>query len=174
MSKWTLLLGVVVCVCFIVRTSSVRIDYPPALRNAFAFSPASFGLPYFTHEKVIAPLKVGFPLTGCTPLSSSYGSQLPEAFYGNSVVLVYRGGCTFVTKALTAQAVGAVGVIIVDETSVSSDDLFILSDDGFGWNVTIPVAMVTRRDGYLLRESLRAGFSVRVSLNEGMEYNYYY
>ena len=92
---------------------------------------------------------------GCTALTN------PDQINGN-VALIDRGGpaeppCTFVKKALNAQAAGATGVIIVDnrrETCVPP------SLGGTSEAVRIPVISVTQDDGAALKTQLTSNAQV--------------
>ena len=76
------------------------------------------------------------------------------------------------TKALMGQAVGCSGLIIIDDTISASEDLFVMADDGFGFNVTMPAAMVTQRDGQRLVSAVRSGIPVIVSLSQELQFSY--
>lgn len=92
---------------------------------------------------------------GCTALTN------PDQINGN-IALIDRGGpvdppCTFVKKALNAQAAGATGVIIVDnrrETCVPP------SMGGSSEAVRIPVVSVTQDDGAALKTQLTSNAQV--------------
>ncbi|RHY31368.1 hypothetical protein DYB32_003569 [Aphanomyces invadans] len=75
------------------------------------------------------------------------------------IVLVKRGNCSFTRKALYVQQVGGIGMIAVNSKSSGGRDrtahrLYSLSDDGAGTHVTIPVVMVSKRDGLLLQNDV--------------------
>jgi hypothetical protein len=74
----------------------------------------------------------GSPLLGCSPLLRVNASTL---------VVVQRGNCSFVAKALFAQAAGAVGVLVIN----SNDDIFTMS--GQDANVTLVGAMISQSNG---------------------------
>jgi len=66
------------------------------------------------------------------------------------IVLIDRGTCPFVSKVLAAQAAGAVGVIIANNT------VGLLTMGGSG-PVTIPAVMISQADGATLKNELLAG-----------------
>jgi len=78
-----------------------------------------------------------------------------------NVVLVRRGGCTFVTKVKIAQEKGAHAVIVVDKesSSLTSEDIqkIVMADDGYGDGVTIPSLLVSRFDGQKLIDATLGG-----------------
>lgn len=77
------------------------------------------------------------------------------------IALVYRGDCTFVQKALNAQAAGAVAIVMISNTALP---LIQLGGSTLGVGVTIPVFLITQADGALIRASLDAGNTVQVLL----------
>ncbi|MBA4492722.1 S8 family serine peptidase [Paenactinomyces guangxiensis] len=85
-------------------------------------------------QKVAAPLAVvseGNGL-GCEPIAADLTGK---------IAVLKRGSCTFTDKATHAKEKGAVGVILVNN---SSGDPTLMSVDA---SVTIPMVMVTDRDG---------------------------
>lgn len=76
-----------------------------------------------------------------------------SAVAGN-IALVDRGTCTFVTKALKAQAAGARGVIIADNRRETCIPPGMGGDDA---TVTIPIISISQDDGDAIRKQLAAG-----------------
>lgn len=74
-----------------------------------------------------------------------------------TIVLVYRGKCTFVTKAKTAERKHAHAMIVVDRSNKTSEEIqrVVMADDGYGDDVRIPTMMVSRRDGEKLIHAAR-------------------
>merc|ERR1719181_1919131 len=92
---------------------------------------------------------------------SQYGSN-SKAAPVLKIVLVRRGGCTFVTKVRVAQeAKGAHAVIIVDQESSSytSETIqnLIVADDGYGEQVKIPSILVAKEEGRKLIQAVQRG-----------------
>lgn len=81
---------------------------------------------------------------GCAPYSS------PTELAGQ-IALVNRGTCTFALKAQNAQAAGAVGLLIANNT------VGALSPGGAAPDVTIPVFGVTMAEGAALRTAVNSG-----------------
>lgn len=72
------------------------------------------------------------------------------------IVLAKRGSCTFIEKARKAQAAGAIGMIIVDDslnTSSKNQPMFAMSGDGTD-DVTIPVVFLFQLEGVTLMEAV--------------------
>lgn len=81
---------------------------------------------------------------GCTDLANDLTGK---------IALVDRGACAFATKALTAQAAGAVAVIIANNDAANPNQLFIPGGDDMG-AVTIPVLGVTFAAGDAIKAAL--------------------
>ena len=62
------------------------------------------------------------------------------------IVIIKRGNCSFVTKARNAQISGAGMLIIVNNDNENIHNL-IMSDDGTGNDINIPVGMISMNDG---------------------------
>jgi hypothetical protein len=98
---------------------------------------------------------------GCTALTNA------DAIRGN-VAMIDRGGppapapaCTFVKKARNAQAAGAIGVIIIDN---SRETCAPPSLGGDAADITIPVFSIGPNDGDVLKAQLTAGALMNGSL----------
>jgi hypothetical protein len=98
---------------------------------------------------------------GCTAFTN------PDAIHGN-VAMIDRGSppapapaCTFVKKARNAQAAGATGVIIVDNSRETCTPPGMAGDAA---DITIPVFSIAANDGDVLKTQLTAGTAVNGSL----------
>jgi hypothetical protein len=80
---------------------------------------------------------------GCTTLTN------PAEVAGN-IAMIDRGTCTFVVKAKNAQNAGAIGVIIVDNTTSTVPPGMAGTDA----SITIPVISITAADGTKLKGAL--------------------
>jgi hypothetical protein len=104
------------------------------------------------------------------------GQQLPwESPY---ILMVDRGGCTFVQKVRNAQRVGAAGVLIADNTCLCSDldcksktgistcenSEPIMADDGSGADISIPSFLMFKHDADPVKEELKANRVVQVEM----------
>lgn len=81
---------------------------------------------------------------GCTAYTNA------DAVRGK-IALVDRGVCTFVEKALMAQAAGAIGVVLADNRK---DTCLAPSMGGSDPDVRIPIVSITQDDGKALRDQL--------------------
>lgn len=101
--------------------------------------PASFGSPLDMHTRgtLVAPS----PVDGCAPFPGGAG-------IAGNIVLVDRGTCAFVQKALNAQNAGATGLVVANNTAG------LLSMGGVDPSIVIPVVGVTQSFGASLRSVL--------------------
>lgn len=70
-----------------------------------------------------------------------------------NIAFVYRGTCEFGTKAFNAQTAGAIGVVVINNTSGT----IVMGPGAAGGNVTIPVIMISQETGAILRPYLDNG-----------------
>jgi hypothetical protein len=86
---------------------------------------------------------------GCNPVVNSVAGK---------IAVIDRGTCTFVAKALNAQAAGAIGVILLNTATgaLPAGGVF----GGASNTVTIPVCMVSNANGVILKAELNAGNTV--------------
>jgi hypothetical protein len=131
----------------------VQINAPSSLAGLVAASGAAFG-PALTTTGVTGNVVLvndgsGAATDACTAIQNG------AAVSGN-IALIDRGTCTFVTKVLNAQAVGARAVIVannVDDTTIQMG--------GTTTAVTIPSVMVGRTDGGRLRSTTGVNATAR-------------
>ncbi|MEE4244629.1 MAG: M36 family metallopeptidase [Kangiellaceae bacterium] len=71
------------------------------------------------------------------------------------IALIDRGGCAFVDKVNSAQAAGAIAVIIANNDQALPDDVINLGGDDAG--IAIPSIMVSYNDGVAIKTELGAG-----------------
>ena len=92
------------------------------------------------------------------PYVTRIGNQFSEAF---KILLVKRGGCSFVQKARNAQRGGYSMIIIVNNIQATIKNV-IMSDDGSGNDINIPIIMISQNDGTILMNYLEKNKSSRV------------
>ncbi len=91
---------------------------------------------------------------GCTAFTNA------SAILGN-VAMIDRGSCTFVQKARNAQAAGAVGVLIADNSRATCIPPGMSGDAP---DITIPVFSIGANDGDALKTQLTTGAQMSGSL----------
>jgi len=95
------------------------------------------------------------------------------------ILMVDRGGCTFVKKVRNAQRSGAAGVIIADNTCLCSDVTCInasdnptcetsepiMADDGSGSDISIPSFLMFKHDADSVKDQLRDDQPVQLEMS---------
>lgn len=92
------------------------------------------------------------------------GTDGCEAIVNNiagQIAMLDRGGCSFVSKAMNAQAAGAIAVILADNREGTSPPGMGGTDEG----VTIPMMSLTQVDGDALKTALQGGPPVNATLS---------
>ena len=102
---------------------------------SFCSAVAQFGAVNFA---LSSGFVVASPLNGCGPLSNA-------GAVNGKIVLMIRGGCTFVTKGLNAQAAGAIGMIVYNTVPDVVNTM-----GGTDPTITIPCVSVNGNTGALL------------------------
>ncbi len=124
--------------------------------NAAQFGPQAFNL---TGTAVVAADGSATPTLGCAPGAGWTGAS-------GKVVIVDRGTCTFVQKVENAQAAGAIGLILADNTNRSTPPAM----PGTSATVTIPSLSVTRTNGAALKTAA-AGAGTTVVLERTVSFD---
>ena len=116
---------------------------------------------------------------GGYPTRPDDGTGSMEAWKSPFILMVDRGGCTFVKKVRNAQKLGAAAVILADNTCLCSNadvctsdgDTFcetkepIMADDGSGSDVTIPSYLMFKQDADPIKEELMEDKLVRMKMS---------
>lgn len=128
---------------------------PAAIANNFTFqAPSAWGAnlqnTYAAGELVVVSDGTAGDSLGCNALVNA--SEL-----AGKIAVVYRGSCEFGIKALNAQNAGAIGVIVINNTTGTMD----MGTGANGASVTIPVVMISNTDGAILKAQIEAGNTVR-------------
>lgn len=131
--------------------ANVVVTAPAGIAGTYLAGGAAFGPQTFTlAADVVAGQDATAPVDdACTAITSNVAGK---------IALVDRGTCSYVTKALNAQAAGAIGVILVDNVPGSTPP----NMTGSG-AVTIPVVSVTQAAGAAIRAQLGAGVTVTLA-----------
>ncbi|XP_051198148.1 signal peptide peptidase-like 2 [Lolium perenne] len=80
----------------------------------------------------------------------------------NSIAIATHGGCPFTSKAENAQAAGAAGLLVIND----SEELYamVCNENDTSINVTIPVLMIPQSAGKNLKDLLDQGARVELQL----------
>ena len=77
--------------------------------------------------------------------------QYAESF---KILITRRGGCSFVHKARNAQTVGYSMIVVVNNMQTDIKNI-IMTDDGSGNDIYIPIAMISKDDGEKIIEFMK-------------------
>lgn len=134
----------------------LTVNAPSSIAGSYNTGASSFGLgaffPAVTADLVLVDAGGVNPTQGCA-------SPLNFEDLNGKIALIDRGSCTFIDKVLYAQAVGAVGVIIINNVAGGPMSMGGTDDN----QVQIPVISVSLSDGNLLKATLLNG-AVNVTL----------
>ncbi|KAK3598676.1 hypothetical protein CHS0354_006349 [Potamilus streckersoni] len=125
----------------------MEIVEPEDIGYTFRIRPAKDFGTGFHHQYFGIHLLFGEPFHGCSPFSNS-------ARLENTVVLVERGGCSFVTKTYNVQQAGAIAAIIMDNDVRNDENYIDMIADGTERSVNIPALFLLGKDGHMIRQSL--------------------
>lgn len=143
---------------FLGGVPTLVVNAPGSLPGTMALGSAAFG-PALDETGLTGDLVLAED--GSTPTGDACGDLVNGALINGNIALIDRGTCTFVSKALRAQAVGARAVIIIDNVAAAAPPNLGGSDSG----VTIPTVSITRADGDLLKAELAGGVNVTLQLD---------
>jgi E3 ubiquitin-protein ligase RNF13 len=127
----------------------------------------SFGPPPDTYN-VTGSIIQAIPADYCP--SGTDGSQINA---NGNLVLILRGNCTFVDKALLAQKWGAIGVVVGDN-EYSNPSYIEMGSDSNGPMVYIPSVFMARSDYLNLVNSMNVNYSLLAVLDSEGEEVYQY
>uniref|UniRef100_A0A6S8YRH7 Uncharacterized protein n=3 Tax=Ditylum brightwellii TaxID=49249 RepID=A0A6S8YRH7_9STRA len=168
-------------------SSKLQVHIPNNLNRAGGYDhkEALFGVPpyggsiqqnvYYADSNLCDPnvdTRAGYPIR---PLDND-GRMMP--WPSPYILMVDRGGCTFVNKVRNAQRSGAAAVIIADNTCLCSagDRCFsepgvdcetrepIMADDGSGSDISIPSFLMYKQDADPIKAELQANHMVRLEM----------
>lgn len=146
---------------FLTNRPRFLVNSPGGVAGSYALATASFGpaltLAGLTGNVVLADDGTPDINDGCTPLIN------PVAVAGN-FALINRGTCTFVAKALAAQAAGAIGVIVANNAAG------LPGMGGTDPTIVIPAIGITLADGNAIKAALLGGpVNVTLSLDPALK-----
>ena len=129
-------------------TPTMFVNSPGSLPADFLINMASFGpaLPDIGITGDLVLVSDGIPVDSDACSAIINGAQV-----AGQIALIDRGTCTFASKALEAEAAGAIAVVIAN--NVAGD----LSPGGTAPGLTIPVVAITLADGNLIKAELLGG-----------------
>jgi PKD repeat protein len=131
-------------------------------------SPASIEGSYYAVEATFGP-GLEIPVQGNAVLvldnedliTNACDSIINGDDLAGKIAVVDRGDCSFISKANAVEALGAIAIIVVNDTPADP-----IAMGGAGTS-NIPGVMITQADGELLKASLAAGDTVEILLALG-------
>jgi extracellular elastinolytic metalloproteinase len=132
----------------------VLVTAPSGVAGSYKAAIAEFGssLRKPLSGDVVTPADAG----GASPTDAC--EALPAAAVSGKIVLADRGNCTFVVKASNAQAAGAIGLLVANNTGGTD----IAGLGGEDRTISIAVLMISQNDG----ATLKAATGVRATLRK--------
>uniref|UniRef100_A0AAZ1XG49 PA domain-containing protein n=1 Tax=Oreochromis aureus TaxID=47969 RepID=A0AAZ1XG49_OREAU len=135
----SLLLNNLLIKCFKVSGEHLHLTSNHTL--SFSFDPQTS----FYDEIFLVPAD---PADGCSELTDR------EILQGQ-VILVERGGCSFVQKARNVEEAGGKAVLIADNAEDNDSQYLDMVTDGSTAKPSIPALFLLGRDGMMIRRSLQ-------------------
>jgi hypothetical protein len=132
------------------------VSSPALIAGTYQAAPASFGAA-LTTTGVTAQIVLG--VDASAPVNDGCSALTNGAQVAGKICLLDRGTCTFTAKADAAQAAGAIGLIIANNTTG------LTSPGGSDPTVTIPVVMITQADGNTIKAQLGGGVTATIGLD---------
>jgi hypothetical protein len=136
----------------------MTINSPAAIAGSIPVGTASFGPPVpdtgLTGDVVLVDDGDGVTSDACATIVNT------SEVSGN-IALIDRGSCTFVSKALEAQAAGAIAAVIVNNVAGATP----IGLGGSDPSVTIPTVSITMTDGDLIKAHLASGVNVTLTFD---------
>jgi len=137
------------------RRPSVRVLAPASISGEIEVQPAAYGPPVdavgVSGRVVLADDGSGTATDACQPLVGNYTG---------AIVLIDRGSCSFTSKTAAAEAVGARGVIVANQTPDGFPPMG--GDDS---TIGIPSVGILQSDGQRLRDAI-PGVEAEIRLSE--------
>lgn len=121
-------------------------------------------------------LKAAFANFSATPESELIGRltqissrdlcevDAPDLPSKDLILLAHRGSCTFLTKALEAQRLGAIALLLVDNSEEELEHVHMI-DPSHSEMLRIPILLISKQDGRLLESALLKDEPVVLRLN---------
>jgi hypothetical protein len=135
----------------VLATPQFIVNSPAGITGNYAVGTAGFGAT-LSSPGVTANLVQSTPADGCSALTNG-------AAISGKIALIDRGTCNFVVKVKNAQNVGAIGVVIANNTSG------VVQMGGSDNTITIPSVSISDSDGFTIKAQLGAPVNATLSLN---------
>ncbi|KAM9743945.1 protease-associated domain-containing protein 1-like [Menidia menidia] len=125
-----------------------RVISPEEISYIFSAAPAKDFGGHFKSSYDEIFLVPADPADGCSDLSN-------QEIINGQVILVERGGCSFVQKAQRVQEAGGKAVLIADNAEDNDSQYLDMVTDGSTDKPSIPSLFLLGRDGMMIKRSLQ-------------------
>ena len=147
----------------------LHISAPSAVAGSYTGVQAAFG-PDIDEAGVSGKIVMADPANGCNGAPALPKGSVPtplnnQAEISGNIALIDRGDCSFISKALNAQASGAKAVIVVNNVDGPAASM---GGDETGAAVLIPAIMISKADGDKLKAALAQGLMGAVRREGGV------
>ncbi|MFD2245513.1 T9SS-dependent M36 family metallopeptidase [Pontibacter ruber] len=147
----------------------LHISAPSSVAGSYTGVQAAFG-PDINETGVSGKIVLADPSKGCSGTTTLPKGSVPVPFANQSAItgniaMVDRGDCSFIEKALNAQASGATAVIVVNNVDGPAASM---GGDETGTAVLIPAIMISKADGDKLKAALAQGLTGAVRREGGV------
>ena len=138
----------------------LHITAPSTVAGSYTGVQAAFG-PAVDENGVAGKIVMADPAQGCSSSTTLPKGSVPvpftnQAAVSGNIALIDRGTCSFIEKALNAQASGATAVIVVNN---ADGEPISMGGDESGAAVLIPAIMISKADGDKLKAALAQGLA---------------
>lgn len=134
----------------------LTVNMPSTLATTYNVGLATFG-PYISSNPITGNLIIALDSVSS---ALACGTLTNAAAIKGKIAVVDRGTCKFKEKVIKAEAAGALAVIVVN----TSNDIITMGSDGTNPIPKIPVVMLPSSSGNSIKNALRQGQTVRVTL----------
>lgn len=124
-----------------------EIIYPEELSYTYRIRQAKDFGSTFTYKYKGVRLVVADPPDMCSTPYNSYE-------IAGGVALATRGECSFVSKAIKAEAAGALAIIVMDNDTSNDESYIEMVDDNTNRDPSIPAGFLLGRSGYIIMRTL--------------------
>lgn len=134
----------------------LTVNMPSTLASTYNVGLATFG-PYISSNPITGNLIIALDSVSS---ALACGTLTNAAAIKGKIAVVDRGTCKFKEKVIKAEAAGALAVIVVN----TSNDIITMGSDNTNPMPKIPVVMLPSSSGNSIKNALRQGQTVRVTL----------
>jgi hypothetical protein len=150
--------------------TQISVIAPGDLRQAIAdenkvvgsidYSVSTFGNILYADTSNVEVIALAGNEFGCAPITAPVAATSSKFVY-----LFEKGECSFSAKAFHTQQTGAFAVLVFYDKLGANVKNIIPSGDSFYNNLKIPIILISRENGLLIKETLRLGKPVFLTVD---------